>query len=390
MLGHGEAMTTSGGPERSALDVAVTAPPAPARGDVRGWVLYDGGCGVCSWWVPYWAPTLARLGLGIAPLQAPWVAGLLPLPPDALVRDIRLLFRDGSHLAGADVYRHVMRRLWWAYPLYLGASAPGLRRVFDAAYRAFADRRLRISHACGLAARQPFLTAQWRHLVMLTWEVEPALLAPRVPAGTTLDLHDGRALVSVVGFRFLDTRVRGVRVPGHRDFDEVNLRFYVRRETGGAPRRGVVFVRELVPRAAVSWLARRAYNEPYRTVPMRAIVPPALDTPGRRTFEWRTAAGWQRVAATAEGAPAVPAPGSVEDFLVRHHWGYTRQADGGTLEYEVEHPPWRVWRASEPVLEADVAGLYGAPFVSALSRPPVSALVAEGSPVVVYRPRHLV
>ena len=116
----------------------------------RGWVLYDGACGICSRWVPFWAPTLARLGLDVAPLQAPWVAGRLRLEPDALVSDLRLLLADGRHLAGADVYRYVMRRLWWAYPLYLLAAAPGLRRLFDRAYRAFADRRHRISAACRL------------------------------------------------------------------------------------------------------------------------------------------------------------------------------------------------------------------------------------------------
>jgi predicted DCC family thiol-disulfide oxidoreductase YuxK len=100
--------------------------------------------------VPFWAPTLARLGLTVAPLQAPWVASRLPLSPDALLTDIRLLFDDGRQLAGADVYRYVMRRFWWAYPLYLLSVIPGLRQLFDRAYRVFADHRLRISAACGL------------------------------------------------------------------------------------------------------------------------------------------------------------------------------------------------------------------------------------------------
>jgi predicted DCC family thiol-disulfide oxidoreductase YuxK len=115
-----------------------------------GWVLYDGGCGVCSRWVPYWAPTLARLGLSVAPLQASWVASRLALPPDALLMDLRLLFDDGRQLAGADVYRYVMRRLWWAYPLYLLSIIPGVRHLFDIAYRMFADHRMRFSASCGL------------------------------------------------------------------------------------------------------------------------------------------------------------------------------------------------------------------------------------------------
>lgn len=219
--------------------------------------------------------------------------------------------------------------------------------------------------------------------------MDPAVLAPLVPAGTALDAFDGRTLASVVGFRFLRTRVLGVPVPGHRDFDEVNLRFYVRREVAGEVRRGVVFVRELVPRAAIAWLARRAYNEPYLAAPMRSTVPAAGAPPGRLVYGWRTGGRWQQVAATADGAPAVPGPESEAAFITHHLWGYTRQPDGGTLEYEVEHVRWGVWRAAAPALDADVAGLYGPRFVPALACPPVSAFIADGSPVVVYRPRRI-
>ena len=241
------------------------------------------------------------------------------------------------------------------------------------------------------AARPPFLHAEWRDLVMLNYDVAPGVLAPLVPAGTTLDLWQGRALVSVVGFRFLRTRVLGVPIPHHRDFTEVNLRFYVRREVGGEVRRGVVFVRELVPRLGVALVARLAYNEPYRAVPMRwsALGPPSADAPRRFVYEWRTGGVWQQVAATAVGAPAVPPPDSEATFVAEHYWGYTRQRDGSTVEYAVAHPPWRVRAAESPVLVAEVRSLYGAAFERALAAPPASAFVAEGSPVVVYRPRRL-
>ncbi|HXU88032.1 MAG TPA: DUF2071 domain-containing protein [Methylomirabilota bacterium] len=363
----------------------------------RGWVLYDGTCGICLRWVPFWAPTLARLGLDIAPLQMPWVAERLRLPSDALLTDLRLLLSDGQQLAGADVYRYVMRRLWWTYPMYLLAAAPGLRRVFDRAYRAFADNRHRVSDACRIDARRtsapgarPFLRAEWRYLVMVNYEVDPAVLEPLVPAGTALDLWHGRALVSVVGFRFLATRVLGAAIPGHRNFDEVNLRFYVRREVDGECRRGVVFIRELVPRAAVAAVARWAYNEPYRVVRMRSMTPfPGETLRGRLMYEWHTSAGWQRVAATAVGSAAIPDVGTESAFVTQHHWGYTRQRDGSTLEYAVEHPPWRVWNAAEPELAADVAGVYGEPFIAGLSGPPRSAFVADGSSVTVSMPRRL-
>ena len=240
-------------------------------------------------------------------------------------------------------------------------------------------------------ARRPFLTAEWRHLVMLNYEVDPAILAPLVPVGTALDLWRGRTLVSVVGFRFLGTRLFGAPIPGHRDFDEVNLRFYVRRETpGDEARHGVVFVRELVSRLAVALVARVAYNEPYRALRMRSVTPRRpTDPPGRLTYEWRIGGAWEGVSATAIGAPAVPESGSEAAFITQHHWGYTRQRDGSTLEYEVAHPPWRTWPAHGATLTMNVARLYGAAFAPALARAPVSVLVAEGSAVTVYPPRRL-
>ncbi len=246
------------------------------------------------------------------------------------------------------------------------------------------------------SGRRPFLRAEWRYLAMLNYEVPPEVLRPLVPAGTALDLWRGRALVSVVGFRFLRTRLLGVPVPFHRDFDEVNLRFYVRHVAAdGAVRRGVAFVRELVPRRAIALVARLAYNEPYRAVPMRSRVPAAPAgappaAPGRVSYEWRWGgAAWSHVAATAVGAPALPDPEGEAAFITEHYWGYTRQRDGGTVEYEVAHPPWRVWDAAAPALDADVAGLYGAAFAGPLAGAPSSAFVAEGSPVAVYRPRRL-
>src|SRR5687768_6124543 len=134
---------------------------------------------------------------------------------------------------------------------------------------------------------RPFLSAAWRDLVMLNYEIAEGLLLPLVPAGVELDRWRGKAYVSVVGFRFLDTRVRGVAVPGHTRFEEVNLRFYVRREVGGEVRRGVVFVRELVPRRAIAFVARAMYNEPYRAVRMRHTIESVGDGRTAREYAWR-------------------------------------------------------------------------------------------------------
>ena len=116
-----------------------------------GWVLYDDSCGFCRRWVRFWAATLRRRGYDIVPLQSKWARQRLHLSGDALVDDLRLLLVDGVQVQGADVYRHVMRTIWWAYPFFLMASAPGLRTIFDRSYRAFATHRFRFSRACGLA-----------------------------------------------------------------------------------------------------------------------------------------------------------------------------------------------------------------------------------------------
>ncbi len=239
-----------------------------------------------------------------------------------------------------------------------------------------------------------FLTAAWRHLAMLNYDVDPEILRPLVPSGTNLDTYEGRTLVSMVGFMFTDTRVRGVAIPFHRHFEEVNLRFYVRRDAGGELRRGVVFVREIVPRRAIAAVARLFYGERYVAMPMEhAVVSTPVGTDGVEPvavrYRWRPDERWNELSLVTRGRPATPVAGSEEEFVTEHYWGYARQRRGGTVEYRVEHPPWRVWRAADHHLDVDAAALYGARFAEALSRKAVSAFLAEGSAVVVRRGRRL-
>ena len=124
-------------------------PQAPASAP-EGVVLYDDACGFCSRWVPFWRPTLARIGLGTLALQDPWVASHVRLDDEALLADLTLAHPDGTIVRGADVYRFAMRRLWWAYPLYLLSITPGGRTLFNWAYRTFARNRYHVSRACGL------------------------------------------------------------------------------------------------------------------------------------------------------------------------------------------------------------------------------------------------
>ncbi|MBI2367449.1 MAG: DUF393 domain-containing protein [Deltaproteobacteria bacterium] len=121
---------------------------------IKGWVLYDGSCGFCSRWVPFWENTLKRRGFHIAPLQAGWVAEKLHLSDKERASDFRLLLADGEQVAGAEAYRYLMRRIGWATPLYLLSILPGLRTIFDASYQAFADNRYFISRRCHVPVRR--------------------------------------------------------------------------------------------------------------------------------------------------------------------------------------------------------------------------------------------
>lgn len=224
---------------------------------------------------------------------------------------------------------------------------------------------------------------------MLNYEVEPRLLAALLPTSVELDRWNDRVYVSVVGFLFNQTRVMGVSVPGHVRFPEVNLRFYVRRHVDAEVRRGVVFIRELVPRHAIATVARIMYNEPYRALPMRYRVEQHGDGVTEREYSWRTGAEWTGILSRTRGAPGTLEDGSEEEFITEHYWGYTRQRDGGTIEYRVEHPRWKVWRTSEASLHGNVARVYGDTFARALSGPPRSAFVADGSPVTVYSPNRI-
>jgi hypothetical protein len=235
---------------------------------------------------------------------------------------------------------------------------------------------------------RPFLTAEWRYLVMFNFRVPPDVLAPYVPAGTVLDSWQGDTWLSLVGFRFLQTRVLGMPIPCHADFPEVNLRFYVRPVTDD--RRAVVFLREIVPRRAIAVTARRIYNEPYVTRRMRAETPArGSDEPGRVSYGWRHARRWNAIAVTAVGRPTLIQPGTAEAFVAEHYWGYTAQRDGSTVEYQVEHPTWRVWTVTDATFDVDVAAEYGAVFAPHLAAPPASVFLAEGSAVRVGRPRRL-
>ena len=235
-----------------------------------------------------------------------------------------------------------------------------------------------------------FLTAEWRHLAMLNYEVDPALLLPFVPAGTELDCWGGRVFVSLVGFRFLKTRLRGfVPIPLHSDFDEVNLRFYVRRKVAGEVRRGVVFVREIVPRWAIAYVARTFYSENYIALPMEHEIRPVGDHGLRVEYRWRSAKAWSGISVETDGAAEAPGENSIERFIAEHYWGYAAQTDGGCMEYRVTHPSWKVWQVRQSAFVGDAEKTYYKEFAAVLTGKPHSAFLAEGSAVNVIQGQRL-
>jgi uncharacterized protein YqjF (DUF2071 family) len=238
-----------------------------------------------------------------------------------------------------------------------------------------------------MSKSSPFLTAEWRNLILLNYHIEPALLQPLVPPGTELDLWNDQVYISLVGFMFLHTRVAGLAIPFHTDFEEVNLRFYVRRKTGMNWQRGVVFVKEIVPRFSIAAVADLIYGEKYSSLPMRHTLKAAGQTlceHDQVEYSWKLHGKWNHLGVQITDSPQYALPGSEQEFITEHYWGYTAQHTGATMEYRVEHPSWRLWPVSETFLDCDASLLYGPRFANSLVGKPASAFLAEGSYVAVY------
>ena len=224
-----------------------------------------------------------------------------------------------------------------------------------------------------------FLTAEWRDLLMVNYEIDPSLLADLVPHGTELDLDDGRCFVSLVGFMFLDTRVLGVPIPFHVNFEEVNLRFYVKRETENEIRRGVCFIKEIVPRLAIALVARTVYGEPYEAWSMNNVR-----TPTDVKYEWHRGTAPNYISGRLADNLGVPAEGSHEEFIIEHYWGYTKRPFKRTDEYKVEHPKWQLRAVDSSEIAVEFGHVYGNEFAFLSGQNPYSVVFASGSEISVY------
>jgi uncharacterized protein len=230
-----------------------------------------------------------------------------------------------------------------------------------------------------------FLTAEWRYLAMHNYEIEPAVLAAFVPAGTELDFWNDKTYVSLVGFLFQNARVGGIPIPFHRHFEEVNLRFYVRRKAHDGWRRGVVFIKELVPRRAIAFVAQRFYNENYFALPMSHRLERDGEEIKSVSYFWRSIGRKDFLKVTVRGQARPLVSGSLQEFITEHYWGYAQQRDGSTMEYRVEHPRWRVWEIQAAECHCNAADLYGENFRRLFEQTPALTLLAEGSEVKVYQ-----
>lgn len=246
---------------------------------------------------------------------------------------------------------------------------------------------------------RPFLTAEWRKLIMAQYEVSPETLLPFLPPGLTLDLYrdpaipdsPSRCFVSLVGFLFDNVRVLGLSIPRHTRFPEINLRFYVvRTAPDGTRHRGVVFVSEIVPRRAITLVARTLYQEPYSTHAMRFRITLGPDQLGvSYQVDYRSAS--HTIAVTADPNPRPLAPGSVEDFITEHYFGYNRRRRGNseygaaTSEYRVQHPRWSIYPILGHHIRMDFGALYGPAFADLTRAAPANILLAEGSVVAVHK-----
>lgn len=230
-----------------------------------------------------------------------------------------------------------------------------------------------------------FLQAEWRKLAMASYAVDQKILEPYLPYKTELDLWNGTCYVSLVGFMFLNTRVKGFKIPFHTNFEEVNLRFYVRFREGEEWKRGVVFLKEIVPRRALTWVANTLYGENYETMPMDHTWE-LKDGLLNVAYKWKKR-DWNSLSVAADPKPHEMEAGSEAEFITEHYWGYTKLNDQNTSEYGVEHPRWQIYDTKNYSVDVQFGRVYGQAFEFLNREKARSVFLAEGSEIFVKEGR---
>lgn len=227
-----------------------------------------------------------------------------------------------------------------------------------------------------------FLSAEWRKLILINYAIEEKHLLPYLPAGTQLDTYNGICYVSLVGFMFVNTKLKGIPVPFHQNFEEVNLRFYVKHKTkNGAERRGVVFIKEIVPKMMISFVANTLYGEHYETMDMDHSW---TERDGLLEVEYKIEKDqWYSMKVIADLASEEIPVSCEAEFITEHYWGYTKLSDTETSEYEVWHPRWKVHPVKSYSCDFDFGKVYGSDFSFINELKPFSVMLAEGSEIKV-------
>ena len=234
--------------------------------------------------------------------------------------------------------------------------------------------------------RRVFLSADWRNILFANYTIDPAVLTPLVPKGTELDLHNGNCYVSLVAFQFLDTKVFGIPAFSNRNFDEINLRFYVKRSiSDGKEQSGVVFIKEIVPSRLIAWTARTLYGENYIAMNMdHEIKNNQANGNLKLTYRCGVKGLSNEFCATISSGSQMGEDDVLGPYITEHYWGYSSPAQDRTVEYEVKHPKWPINKVTEYSVDFDFEDLYGTPYRSLSEIQPASVLYCEGSDITVH------
>ena len=226
-----------------------------------------------------------------------------------------------------------------------------------------------------------FLRANWENLIMANYEIEPSTLAPYLPKGVELDFHNNKTYVSLVGFMFKNTRLFGLPIPFFGSFEEINLRFYVKKIENRKIKKGVVFINETVPFKIVALLANKLYKEHYISIPTKNSIDITENKDIK--FEWKINDRWNSLAVKSDTNKYKIEQGTIEEFIFERYFGFTKLSDISSQEYKIHHPKWMTHKILNSKIDCDFKSMYGDSFSILNNQTPDSILLAEGSQVSV-------
>jgi len=227
-----------------------------------------------------------------------------------------------------------------------------------------------------------FLKANWEHIIMANYEIDPKILIPFLPKGVELDLFNGKCYISLVGFMFKNTKLFTIPIPFLGTFEEINLRFYVVRKEQNQIKRGVVFINETIPYKMVAWMANKLYKEHYTVVPTKHKIR-TTTTNQKIKFQWLLNKKWNSIYVESELKSFIMKNESLEKFIYEHYYGYTKIDENKTEEYQLQHPSWNVHKVNHFRINCDFEAMYGQSFSVLNQTEPTDVFIAEGSSVKV-------